>query len=162
MSQNTDELNLKQFSSQIEGLIHLLKQFSDILDQESDTIKKSQADQLIQITQSKKDLAEQLNLLTNELDQTLANQNLNLISLVNSPSFTLFSEEQQAEIKHSILLVQQCHDKNLANGMSIQMLSNINKHTLDLISGKQQQDVKLYGSSGEKTTTGSQSTLGKA
>ncbi|MEA1988261.1 MAG: flagellar protein FlgN [Pseudomonadota bacterium] len=162
MTQNTDELNLKQFSSQIVGLMHLLKQFSDILDQESDIIKKNQADQLVQITQSKQDLAEQINSLTNELDQTLANQNLNLISLVNSRSFTLLSEEQQSEVKQTILLVQQCHDKNLANGMSIQMLSNINKHTLDLISGKQQQDVKLYGSSGERTTVGSQSTLGKA
>ena len=162
MSQNTDELNLEQFSSQIAGLIHLLKQFSEILDQESDIIKKNQAEQLIQVTQSKQNLANQLNSLTVELDQTLANQNLNLISLVSSPSFNLFSEEQQTEIKQTLVLIQKCHDKNLANGMSIQMLSNINKHTLDLISGKTQQDVKLYGSSGEKTTTGSQSTLGKA
>jgi len=162
MNQNTGELNLKQFSSQIVGLTHLLKQFSEILDQESDVIKKNQANQLVQITQSKQDLAEQLNSLTNELDQTLANQNLNLASLVSSPSFTLFSQEQQAEIKQLLELIQQCHDKNLANGMSIQILSNINKHTLDLISGKHQQDVKLYSSSGEKTTTGNQSTLGKA
>lgn len=162
MSQNTDELNLGQFSSQIVGLMHLLKQFSEILDQESDIIKKNQAEQLTQITQSKQNMAEQLNLLTVELDQTLSNHNLNLISFVSSPSFTSLSEEQQAEVKQTLVLIQKCHDKNLANGMSIQMLSNINKHTLDLISGKNQQDVKLYGSSGEKTTTGSQSTLGKA
>ena len=161
MSQNTDELNLERFSSQIAVLMHLLKQFSEILDQESDIIKKNQADQLIKITQSKQNLAEQLNSSTIELDKTLG-QNLNLISLVSSPSFTLLSEQQQAETKQLIALIQQCQDKNLANGMSIQMLSNINKHTLDLISGKHQQDVKLYGSSGEKTTAGSQNTLGKA
>lgn len=162
MNQGLGELNLKQFSSQIVGLIHLLKQFSEILDQESDFIKKNQADQLIHVTQSKQDLAERLNSLTNELDETLANKSLKLISLVDSPSFALFSLEQQAEIKQLLVLIQQCHDKNLANGMSIQILSNINEHTLNLISGKHQQDVKLYGSSGEKTTTGSQSTLGKA
>lgn len=162
MSPNTDELNLERFSSQIAELMHLLNQFSEILDQESDIIKKNQADQLVKITQSKQSLAEELNSSTIELDKTLASKDLNLISLVSSPSFTLLSEQQQAETNQLIALIQQCQDKNLANGMSIQMLSNINKHTLDLISGKHQQDVKLYGSSGEKTTAGSQNTLGKA
>jgi len=162
MSQKTDSLDLVQFSSQAEELNRLLITFSEILDQESEIIKKNQADQLSEITFSKQEISEQLNLHTVKLDKILSAHNLNLASLIDSKEFSAFPEPIQIKIQDLMVLIQQCHDTNLANGMSIQMLSNINRHALDLISGKPQKKVNLYGSTGEKTSSESQSSLGKA
>jgi flagellar biosynthesis/type III secretory pathway chaperone len=156
------KLNLVQFSSQTADLNRLLTNFSEILDQEAIAIKCNQAEQLTQIIAIKEQLAHDLNLATDSINQFLNSYSVDLINFKNSPLFKELPTEIQTIVKNLVNLTQECNDKNLANGMSIQMLSNINKHVLDLISGKNEQQVKLYGSSGEQTQSGSKSSLGKA
>lgn len=164
MNSNLDEVkfDLKLFSSQTESLLRLLKDFSELLDLEAESIKKNLADQILFTTANKQELADKLNSETIELNSNLEKNNLNLTTLIQSPIFKTLPKELQQKTQSLLSLIQECHDKNLANGMTIQMLSNINQHALDLVSGKHKQDVKLYGSSGEKTQSGNQSSLGKA
>ncbi|BCN92957.1 hypothetical protein THMIRHAM_07420 [Thiomicrorhabdus immobilis] len=164
MHPTSDEVkfDLKLFSSQTESLLRLLKKFSEQLDLESESIRKNLADQILKTTANKQELADKLNSETSALNFNLEKSGLNLNTLVESQLFKTLPKDLQQQTQALISLVQECHDKNLANGMSIQMLSNINQHALDLISGKHKQDIKLYGSSGEKTQSGNQSSLGKA
>ncbi|WP_321324353.1 flagella synthesis protein FlgN [Thiomicrorhabdus sp.] len=162
MTDQLNELNSNQFPSQIEELVRLLNQFSDVLDTESNCIKKNLPEKLIENAQNKNALADQLSNATNRIEKQLEPLNLTLTTLIDHNSFQMLSANTQANIRDLMVKIKDCHDKNLANGMSIQMLSNINKHALDLISGKPQ-DLKLYGSSGEKTnSSSSQGSLGKA
>lgn len=162
MTNKTSELHSKQFTSHIEELLHLLEKFSNILDSESDCIKKNQPEKLLEVAAIKSDIANQLNISTKSIEIILKPLNLNITTLSQSNEFKALDQSVQSNLKTLVPKIAACQDKNLANGMSIQILSNINQHTLDLISGKQQ-DVKLYGSSGEKTRTGNkQSNLGKA
>ncbi|MDX1353485.1 MAG: flagellar protein FlgN [Thiomicrorhabdus sp.] len=162
MSNQTSELTINQLTSQIDELVHLLQAFSDILDSEAEHIKKNQPEQLTDTTAIKSDMANQLSAATIALEASLKPLNLNISTLIQSDAFKTFPPSTQAKVTELISMIEACHDKNLANGMSIQILSNINQHALDLLSGKPQ-DVKLYGSSGEKTRAANkQSNLGKA
>ena len=162
MTHKTSELYSKQFTSQIEELLHLLESFSAILDSESECIKKNQTDELLKIATLKSDLANQLNESTKTIELVLKPFDLNIKTLSQSAEFKSLDQAIQSKVNGLTPLIEACHDKNLANGMSIQILSNINQHTLDLITGKQH-DVNLYGSSGEKTrASNKQSNLGKA
>ena len=162
MTHKTSELYSKQFTSQIEELLHLLESFSATLDSESECIKKNLPDELLNIATLKGDLANQLNESTQAIELILQPFNLNIRTLSQSADFKSLNQDIQSKINNLTPLIESCHDKNLANGMSIQILSNINQHTLDLITGKQH-DVNLYGSSGEKTrASNKQSNLGKA
>lgn len=162
MSKQTNVLETSQFTSQIDVLLRLLDQFSLILDDESKNIKSNDTDSLILTTDNKSKLASELNVATKQLEAILSPSNVTLSNITSSDLFKLISPQHQTKIQTFISKVESCHDKNLANGMSIQILSNINQHALDLISGKPQ-DVKLYGSSGEKSRANTnQTTLGKA
>jgi len=162
MTDQTNDLHSAQFSSLIEELLPLLDQFSTTLDTESECVKQNLPEQLVETANIKSHLANQLAVITTQIETILNPFGLNLNSLQTSPEFKTLNTVTQNQITEIIGKLENCHDKNLANGMSIKMISNINKHVLDLISGKNQ-TVKLYGSKGEKTSTsGSHSTLGKA
>jgi len=162
MTDPVNTLNSTQFSSQIEELVCLLDQFSDVLDTEASCIKNNLPEKLIENAQNKNALAIELTDTSNKIEKQLEPFNLSLITLVDDSSFQTLSVNTQSNITELKAKIEACHDKNIANGMSIQMLSNINQHALDLIAGKPQ-DLKLYGSSGEKTnSSSSQGSLGKA
>lgn len=165
MTQATGDLtiNIVQFTSQTEELNRLLIEFSKILDEESSAIRSNHTEELQSVLSQKQNTSEKLNTTSERVEKLLAQHSVNIISLTDSELFTTFPEQLKQNIVDIISLVQHCHDKNLANGMSIQALSTINKHALDLISGKNPQDVKLYGAKGEKTPHASSgTTLGKA
>lgn len=162
MTGQLNKLNSTQFSSQIEELVCLLDQFSNVLDTEAAFIKKNLPDKLIENAQTKNEFANKLTNASNEIEKQLEPLNLSLVTLIDDPSFQTLNPNIQANITELKVKIEVCHDKNIANGISIQMLSNINQHALDLISGKPQ-ELKLYGSTGEKTnSSSSQSSLGKA
>lgn len=151
-----------QFSSHAAELNRLLNTFSEKLDQEANAIKQNLPEDISAASNAKNELVNQLNTLSEKIDSALSQHDLNLNTLIESELFTTLPTALQEQIIQALELIEKCHDKNLANGMSIQMLSNINKHALDLIAGKPTEDVKLYGSSGEKTRSSGQSSLGKA
>ncbi|GAB6069718.1 hypothetical protein JCM30760_08150 [Thiomicrorhabdus hydrogeniphila] len=162
MTDQVNDLHSPQFSSLIEELCPLLDQFSSTLDTESECIKKNLPEQLLETANIKNQLANQLTIVTTKIESILTPSGLSLNTLQNSPEFNALKKVTQNHIAEIMVKLEICHDKNLSNGMSIKMISNINKHVLDLISGKKH-DVKLYGSKGQKTiSSGSQSSLGKA
>lgn len=162
MSQQLSQFKEQAFASHVNELAELLTEFSGILDQEAQSIKQNDTDSLLKTNTQKQNLAEKLNASGNLVEQDLAAFDTNLIDFSMHEHFQSVSTECQEKVKQAINLTVECHDKNLANGMSIQILSNINQQALDILSGKTDADVKLYGSSGEKTQTGQQKTLGKA
>jgi len=156
------DFDINLVSSQTDSMTQVLNQFLNTLDLETEAIKKNLTQQLIDASSHKSDLANQIEEKNQTLNSMLEKSNVTLDSLPDSSIFNTLPTEIQNNTLALIKLIQKCHDKNLANGMSIQMLSNINQHALDLMSGKQKDDAKLYSSSGEKTRSGYQSSLGKA
>jgi len=154
--------DIEQFSSHSAELDRLLTDFSDLLDKETDAIKKNLPEELIKTINQKEELANLLTAANQNIDDFLGAKSLNLSSLTETDLFSTLPKTLQQQTLSLLQKIQVCHDKNLANGMSIQMLSNINQFALDMISGKPKQDVNLYGSSGEKTRSSGLSTLGKA
>ena len=152
----------KQFTSQTAELTRQLTSFAELLDKEALAIKNNDAEQLTDLTSQKQTLSNQLESLSDQLNQLLKPLSLTLQDFTDKARFSALPDEVQADTKALIQLIEECHDKNLANGMSIQILSNINQYALDLMSGKQAQDVKLYGASGEKTQNSDKNSLGKA
>lgn len=156
------EINTHSLTSQVEELISLLDAFKTVLSQEEKAIKSADAEKLTKISQDKQTIAVSLNDTGLAIEESLAGEATNLVDFSVTERFSELAKPLQDIIKKAINLTIDCHDKNLANGMSIKILSNINQHAIDLVSGKPQQEVKLYGSSGEKTQSGQQTTLGKA
>ncbi len=162
MSKPTSSFEETAFTSHISELTGLLTQFSTLLDNEAEAIKTNDADALLENNHAKQSLSDQLNQCGNQIESDLSCFETNLIDFSLNENFRTLTTSTQEIVKNAINLTVECHDKNLANGMSIQILSNINQHALDMLSGKSDKDVKLYGSSGEKTQSGKQNTLGKA
>lgn len=162
MTKTTNEINPNLLTSQVEELITSLDSFMAILTQEEAAIKAADADQLTKVSHTKQELASNLNKTGLAIEDCLAGNTTNLVDFSVTDSFSELGKPLQAKIKQAINLTVECHDKNLSNGMSIKILSNINQHAIDLVSGKPQHEVKLYGSSGEKTQSGNQTSLGKA
>lgn len=156
------KFDVNLFSSQTESMTQILNQFLDALSLETEAIKKNLTQQLLDASSLKSDLANQIEEKTQTLNTILEKSNVTINYLSDSSIFSTLPIEIQNNSLALIELIQKCQDKNLANGMSIQMLSNINQHALDLISGKKKDDTNLYSSSGEKTRSGHQSSLGKA
>lgn len=144
-------MDINQFSSQTESLFGLLENFKTLLESESKTIGSSQIDELENILTKKQELSEELEQATQKLEQLLNPNQLNIFTLTENKLFKSFPPDLQQQVYQITTLIQTCHDINLANGMATQTLSNINKHTLDILSGRDTKEVNLYGSSGEKT-----------
>jgi flagella synthesis protein FlgN len=163
MNSSLTQLDIINFSSLVAELVKQLNEFSKALDTETETIRKNDSDGLTKSNQVKQKLSDSLSETSNKLEASLQPLDTNIIDLPKHQVFSEFGQELQAQVNHLIALTVECHDKNLANGMSIQILSNINQNALDMISGKSDRDVNLYGASGEKTQTGSsKKSLGKA
>ncbi len=157
-------LNQAQFSSHIDELNLLLLEFRTLLETESQQLKQSDAEALVESSQLKGELSEKIEQLVNTLNLELGNSSdtLNFIDLGKQKAFQTLSQELQTKVDQSIELSQRCHDLNIANGMSIQILSNINQVSLQILTGQNESNSDVYGSSGETSTPKKGSTLGKA
>lgn len=165
MTKKTSDLKFddKQFSSQTEDLNHLLIKFQICLEQEALAIRSNNIDNLTSTLNSKQNIVKELESASNLLEKNLNTHSLTIITLTQSELFKTFPTALKNLTMSTIKLIEECHDKNLANGMSVQTLSSFNQHALDLISGKNPKNVKLYNATGEKTLSANSSTsLGKA
>lgn len=162
MTSQVQQIDLNALTSQVANLLHLLNAFSDSLDQEAAAIKSNQSENLISSSHAKQTIADQLKATGTDLDKVIQPVSDNLIDLSLSSTFQKFPKTLQDKIKSTINLTVECHDKNLANGMSIQILSNLNQQALEMLSGKPKKDVQLYGASGTQNQSKDQNSLGKA
>jgi flagella synthesis protein FlgN len=159
MNQTDNIHNRQQLTSLVVELTHLFESFYTSLQTESEALKKNDSELLILTSTTKQEQSEVIARLAAGLESTLKANNLTLANLIELNVSTPLQQFAQKLVSIS----DQCQDLNQANGMTIQMLSNINKHALNLISGNTQPNVKLYGSSGTTTTsTNTKKSLGKA
>lgn len=157
-TRNTPE----QLTSLIAQLIQLLNQFYKTLQLESAALKANSAEETSNLLPTKQQQSTDIAEVTQSLESALQEHNLTLSELFSSDRASKLPPEMQNDIQEIADLSTKCHDLNQANGMSIQILSNINQHVIDLLSGKPKPDVKLYGSSGETEHSKAKNSLGKA
>ncbi|NPA71883.1 MAG: flagellar protein FlgN [Gammaproteobacteria bacterium] len=149
--------------SLIAYLITCLQDFHSILAQESELLKSGFPERITEIIEKKHTHSERLLTSTQTLQSTLLAENSSIESLLSQEAILAYPPELKAQINTFIELSEKCQDLNLANGMSIRMLTTINQHALDIASGKSTSGVKLYGSSGTtERSNNPQNTLGKA
>ncbi len=155
--------NNQQLTSLVADLTHLLESFFESLEAESKALKKYDPEQLTLTSSIKQSKSEEVATVTSLLESNLNASQLTLSNLFDSDLSTKLPKALQQDIKRLALLSDRCQALNQANGMAILMLSNINEHALDLISGKESPNVKLYGASGVSTTSSkTKKSLGKA
>ena len=140
----------------------LLTEFYELLEHEAEAIKSNDTAALTASNQNKTSHAEKVNAAATAIEKALPESCANLIDLSLDEGFSSLPQNLQQHIKEAINLTVKCYDKNVANGMSIQILSNINQNAIDTLTGNQNKDVKLYGASGETTSQGAKKSLGKA
>ena len=156
--------HIEQLPSQIAQFLSLLEHFYNTLLSESQALKSNDSEQISNILPEKNQLSEEISQLTQTLESQLTRQQLTLASLFDSTLSSNLPQPLQQNIERIVTLSNQCHDLNQSNGISIQILKNLNQHTLNLISGKEPSNVKLYSAKGEAKSSGStpQKPLGKA
>ncbi len=163
MTQIDDVQNRQQLTSLVAELTHLFESFYNALQTESEALKKNNSEQLTLSSSTKQEQSEGIAHLTGQLESSLKANNLTLANLFDVKVAATLPKALQQATQKLVAISDQCQDLNQANGMAIQMLSNINKHALNLISGKTQSNVQLYGSSGVTTASSNTKTsLGKA
>lgn len=164
MTQALASLDIPQFSSQIDELNQLLLEFQALLETESTLLKKSDATALSSSTQTKSLVTEKIDILVNEINNNLPKNSISehFFELADKKMFSDISTTLQNQVDKTMSLTQSCHDLNMANGMAIQILTNINQVSLQILTGQTQADANLYGASGVTTQNKSKSSLGKA
>ena len=150
----------QQLIEKFDLLLQSLNTFKQALDFETETIKTKPASELISSSEQKQ-------IALSELEKATANisvqiKPLRIERLLEEPSHYSNNLELLNLIKRCSERTVECHDQNLSNGMSIQILSNINNQMLHMMKGDPN-DVKLYGSKGSKQPQAlGKTTLGKA
>ncbi len=163
MTQTDNVQNRQQLTSLVAELTHLFEIFYISLQTESEALKKNDSEQLFLNSTTKQEQSEEIARLTAELESNLKANKLTLAKLFELNASTTLPKALQQAAQNLVAISNQCQDLNQANGMTIQILSNINKHALNLISGKTQPNVRLYGSSGiTNASSNTKKSLGKA
>ncbi|WP_178861231.1 flagellar export chaperone FlgN [Thiomicrorhabdus cannonii] len=162
------DFDATSFASQLEALGQLLQKFLQLLESEAEQLKHGNAESLIDVIEPKAKLGEQIQSCFEKIssffaDSTPDNANAQFFALAKQQAFSAVSTELQDKVNKVIQLTERCHDQNIANGMSIRILSNINKTSLQILSGQSAESVNLYSASGDRTSNKPHSTtLGKA
>lgn len=155
-------LNTNQFSSQIDELNSLLLEFKTLLESESELLKQNDSNAIIESSQAKSDLSDKIDKQVQSIQSHFPSKSKHFFELTQEQAFSELSETLQSKMDDSIQLSQACHDLNMANGMAIQILSNMNQVSLQILTGQNQTETNLYGSSGSTTLHKTKSSLGKA
>lgn len=137
-------------------LLDLLNEFEDVLNKEFAALKSADASLIINVTTSKKIIAENIEQVFKELaennftDKHSSVKRFSVKGFIQQKDFTNFPIELQQLFKNISLKTKLCHDQNIANGASIQSLKNLNDMFLQIIKGEDSKS-KTYTSSGSST-----------
>lgn len=160
------DLNVDQFSSQIETLNQQLLAFEKNLQTESELLHKNQPEALSQHSETKAALVQeiqtQLALIESQLNTADPKKPTNLIELTRLHAFSDLSDALQKKVDQTLALTESCSDLNDANGIAIQILNNINQASIHILAGQADTSLNLYGASGETRQSKQGSSLGKA
>jgi len=140
----------------------ILLEFKTLLETESDLLKANNAEEIIKTSQTKNQITDKINTQVQTIQNILPKKSKHFFELAQEKSFSELSDDLQSKVEQSIELSQVCHDLNMANGMAIQILSNMNQVSLKILTGHNQAEHNLYGSTGSTTQSKTKSSLGKA
>jgi flagella synthesis protein FlgN len=161
-SQPLPDLDLTQLSSHLDALNGLLDAFESVLEQEAALLKDHASEALHPILERKAQLAEQLDRQFQQLETLLPPASGHFADLVRNQAFARQAPKLQHQAETFLSRSQRCNDLNIANGISIQILNNINQVSIELMAGQTDNAPDLYGRSGQSKSSKSSSTLGKA
>lgn len=135
-----------------------LESFFEILQIEKEAIRHSDTEKLEQNLTKKSTSADLIEQHIQHIENLTGRSLLDWFSQENSQELGEWSQSI-VELK---ALTQNCHDLNIANGISINILNNMNNVSLGILSGKDP-DMKTYGAKGQARSGKDQGrTIGKA
>lgn len=158
-------IDIESLSKNISSLLSLLIKFENILVKEASVLKTSDIDILIKIVNDKQAISQQIEKTFSLLSKSANNTTKDFFSIssfMEKDNFRSLPAKLQETFKKVELITVSCHDKNIANGISVQTLNNFNETFLQLYHGQDPQS-KTYTSTGSSSTSSNKSTtLGKA
>lgn len=135
----------KSFEMTLNQFAQSLQEFYDLLESEKQAIRGSDSTQLMSIAEQKDHLSDQIETQFQALDSV---EGFSFSELLQSDSIkSSYPQSIQRTLNEVESLIQACHDLNTANGMSLNILNNINRVSLEMLSGKDP-DHKTYGKKG--------------
>lgn len=150
-------MKLAPLTQSLPQIIEQLESFLSLLEQETLALKTLDPQQLTELAQQKNTLTTELEQDLQQLEQQIAPETFK--TLLSHPQIPA---QQKTELQKLEQLSEQCHKQNLANGITIQSLSNLNLGLLQLFKGQDAQS-KVYGAKGKTyQTSGPKSPLGTA
>ncbi|WP_321276172.1 flagellar protein FlgN [Thiomicrorhabdus indica] len=156
MNQPTVSQNSKEVYTSFDKLLKALDNFLTILNEEKAAIRKSEIKLIEDVTQKKSESVDQIESISIAIEKDTGR------SIPEWFADKTLEGNLQNLIQKTENMTTACHDLNLANGLSINILNNMNSYTLNLVSGKDP-DMKTYGSKGQENASKDQRrTLGKA
>lgn len=164
MSQQIATLfNSTEFASHIGELKGSLQLFLETLKTESELLKLSPSDQLTQTLEQKSKLAEQLQASQQNLETFLKSSDIQHLSEMLTPPYSAnLGNALKKEIQEVLTLSQACSDLNLANGISVKILANINQAKLRILAGNTDNQSSTYSAKGQTQTSDKRSPIAKA
>jgi flagellar biosynthesis/type III secretory pathway chaperone len=156
------DIDISLLSESIDNLLNLLNEFEATLDQESDILKTSDTEKLTRIVTNKKLLSEKIEHTLKTLSKVTKQQDFSISQFIEQTNFKDLPQQIQELFKQVAKQTIKCHDKNIANGITLQSFTNLNDAFLQILKGQDTQS-KTYTSSGSSTTSNTNSKpLGKA
>lgn len=144
-------------------LLDAMSQFKEILQQESNLLKKFNIENLPALLEKKSALSETIEDTFKQLNLCLGSESpKTLDAWLTSDIFATLPKELQKNFKELIKITNECHDMNLANGMTVQTLNNLNQASLNILTGQTAASGQVYGATGERQKSKTQTSLGKA
>lgn len=157
-----EDIDISLLSKSINNLLSLLNEFEATLNRESDILKMSDTEELTVVITDKQVLSEQIEQAFKNLSKVTQQQDFSITKFIERQNFHSFSLQIQQAFKQAAKQTVKCHDKNIANGITLQSLSNLNNAFLQILKGQDAQS-KTYTSSGSSTTSSTNSKpIGKA
>lgn len=154
-------VDLKSLTDQTEQLLHIFNAFKSVLLTEADILKSNQLNQLPTILEKKAHLSAEVETSHALLSNTLNTSQQPVDEIINSSLFQTFPLSLQNKLKQLVDIINECHDINLSNGMTVQILSNFNQVSLNILTG-QEATPSMYESTGTQNIPQNKNSLGKA
>lgn len=154
-------VDLKVLTQHIDQLSSLFINFKNTLLNEAEVLKTNQIEELPAVLEKKAQLSTQVEIEHQALSTLLNTEQQPLDELLNSNLFKTFPTNLQKQLQQIIEMVNECHDLNLSNGMTVQILNHFNQTALNILTG-QEVTPSMYESSGSKNYSKNKNSLGKA
>lgn len=155
-------IDVNSLSLEINKLLESLIQFEKILLKEADSLKESDTKNLITVISQKENISAEIETILSKLAKETKSKNFSINLFMQNEQFKFLPKSLKTTFATITQKVVNCHDQNIANGISIQTLNNLNQNFLQLFKSEDPKS-KTYTSSGSSSINKTNSKpLGKA